>query len=186
MSGRSFGEHIIAIPVGTKVYCIDTRTLTSGAAIEFLTKIRNRAVHTALPVQDRLLIEEMGRKVPGIRLTVLDLERGHEPVQGHPGALETHPDAAHERGLGDTAARVWHAGPPRLGQLLLQFVLPLQGRNAVLGNMAEIYAENARDHGLWYARAVYWTDFSRSLLPIIKHAAGIAVLKWVWNRLRGA
>jgi len=133
--------------------------------VALLTSIRNRAVHSRLSGQDFTLIDEMARKVPGIRLTVFD---------------------GNDRLLSATTTAACPDGPPRLGQLFLQLLLPLKGRNVVLGNMAETYADNAHHHGVWYARAVYWVDFARSIVPIIKYAASATALKWLWNRLHGA
>jgi hypothetical protein len=76
--------------------------------------------------------------------------------------------------------------PPAIAEWLVTLIIPKRRSESLLGDLAERFHRHVETCGLRRARALYWAEALRSILPILLSAAKklgvIAAIAEIWRR----
>jgi hypothetical protein len=75
--------------------------------------------------------------------------------------------------------------PPAAAERMLRWIIPLKLQDAILGDLAEMYADTHAKFGPREARRLYWWHALRSVAPVLRQAAvRWSALVWLGEWLR--
>jgi len=76
--------------------------------------------------------------------------------------------------------------PPGVAEWLVALIIPKRRSEGLLGDLEERFHRHVKTRGLRRARALYWAEVSRSILPLVSAKARklglIAVIAEIWRR----